>query len=397
MADAASTQTFVQRPSRTPYGLAAVAWLALIFYGSLVPFHFKHGLLDSDGGIIQSLIDFITAPRWEDSSAPNAVSSLGISTRFSDVALNLGLFLPLGLFLRLAAWKREWPALFQLLAALLGVAAASWLTECTQNLTADRVASLRDFCLNTAGGAAGAIPAVMLRRYGVTMIFDVYCCTSMWLFRAGQSLQKLRYNPLAMFLVVAANGGLIAFAYHQSKNVHAKAGQEVNLMPFSVHVARSWDVAFFQIGRSMIVYLLIGMLLSLQFLSLKQRKTIGLVVLGAALLAGVREVMLATGAHARADVTEPILAGVAVIATVGTVALLVRAVKSSCRRKQSVPVANDRRRIPHEYDANGQLLPPRRGTAADRKPGSAADRRPAAPGAQAVPATAGAIAGTQKA
>lgn len=359
-----------ERPSRTPYGLAAFAWLALILYGSLVPFHFKHGLIDPDLGVAQSITDFLSAPRWEEPSTQDAVSSLGLSARFSDVALNLTLFLPLGMFLRLTAWRREWPWFLQIAAAVLGVAAASWLTECTQNLTADRVASLRDFFLNTAGGFAGAILAVFLRRYGVTLVFDIYCLTSLWLYRAKLWLQEVRYNPIAMFLVVAANIGLIAFAYVQSSGSHAKPGQEVNLMPFSVHVARSWDVAFLQLGRSMIVYLLIGMLLSLQFLSLKQRKSIGLVVLFAALLAGGREVMLATSAHARADVTEPILATMAVVATVATLALLVRAVKSSCRRKESVPVANDRRRIPHEYDANGQVIPARRGTAADRGKGS---------------------------
>lgn len=363
------------RPSKTPYGFAALAWFALAVYGSLVPFRFKRSFLDPESGLLQSLLDFLSAPRWEVTTS--STSSLGLSHSLTDIVLNLGLFIPLGLLIRLAVWRRDWNWFAQIAAAIAGVAASSWLIECTQALTDGRVASLRDFALNTAGGLAGALPAVALRRHGVTFIFDLYCSSSYWLYRAGQRLQTMRYNPVAMFLVVAANVGLIAFAYFTSSAARAKHADEVNLMPFSVHVQRSWDVAFLQIGRSMIVYLLIGMLLSLQFLSLKQRKTIGLVVLGAALLAGVREVMLAAGAHARADVTEPILATMAVVATVATLALLVRAVKSSCRRKQSVPVAFERRRIPHQYDANGQpILPARTGSAADRRPGNAGDRRP---------------------
>jgi hypothetical protein len=81
------------------------------------------------------------------------------------------------------------------------------------------------------------------------------------------------------------------------------------------------------------------------------------VMLATAAMAGGLQAIRATVAGRSSDITEPILALVAAGTLLLASHLAHRAVQACCRRKQSAPVAVERRRRDHRY-----------GSAADRKP-----------------------------
>ena len=100
----------------------------------------------------------------------------------------------------------------------------------------------------------------------------------------------------------------------------------------------------------MVLYCLFAMILSLQFMRASHKKGMIWVVVAVAALAVTREVIGLKTASQSADVTEPIIALMGVGFVFVTLFLLFHAVRCSCRRKNQVPVAVDRRRIPFEYE-----------------------------------------------
>src|SRR5690606_29830585 len=97
-------------------------------------------------------------------------------------------------------------------------------------------------------------------------------------------------------------------------------------------------------GRSLLVYCVLGMLLSVAMMRKHQRRPLLWVALTTAVLVAAQQALCG-----RADVTEPIVALIAVGLVFTTAWLFVHAVRRSCRRRTATPVAHDRRRRPHDY------------------------------------------------
>jgi hypothetical protein len=121
-------------------------------------------------------------------------------------------------------------------------------------------------------------------------------------------------------------------------------------LPFQREFELPYDVAALHLGSTMIVYCLIAMLMSVQFLSLPVRKRMGWLVLGVAMLAAAREGLAYVSAANRLDFTEMIVALMAVGFVLTTLHLFGHAIRTSCRRRRAAPVVVERRRRPHVYE-----------------------------------------------
>jgi len=344
-------------PASTPWwGRARVlagAWLCLLVYGSLMPFNFAvDEQLAAHGGSVLSLLwGCLTSLGFVDPTLHRPTSSLGLYNTTSDVLLNALLYLPLGLFLRLALRR---PGVKQtlitsgLLPTVLALALLSYAMECTQSLMPGRWPTVTDWVTNVGGGVAGALVGPWLARHGRALVFWVYCRSAAIRFKVEDVVRIQRKRPVVMFLAVAVNCGLILLWYMTSlrdQNTPREA------LPFMGLFHRSYDVAMVLLGRSVVVYVLVAMLLSLQFLRQQARRGFSIIVLGVALLAVVLEFARYAGSGGRVvtDLTEPIVAAMAAAALVFTFYLLFHAVRCSCRRQEQMPVQVERRRRRHDY------------------------------------------------
>ncbi len=351
-APAVGTATSQRRflPKWISFRVMAGVWLVLVIYGTLVPFNFD--LPESFGGVagfFSWVLATLTSPRWLESGA-NDISSLGTPNWVNDIALNGVLYGPLAGFLRLHFKQRGRSWWGQIGLTMLAVLGISWLLECTQSRMADRFAGINDICTNTAGGLVGALVAAKVCNAARITIFWMYCRVSYVLYKAKIFYENQRRKPFFMFAAVLTNIGLVAYWYAAAAPAGDSGESAANWLPFAQQFKRSYDVAALQIGRSLIIYCLFAMILSLQFMRIKHRKGFGWVVLAVAVLAAAREVIELTTAGESADITEPIIALMAVGFITTTTFLLYHAVRCSCRRKTQVPVDVDRRRVPHSYD-----------------------------------------------
>ncbi len=327
-------------------------WAVLVVYGTLVPFEFIsfEESIKQSGNMASWLIGVFTAPQWFHFDN-NDVSSLGTPNWVNDLWINIVLYSPLGLFLRLDAAKRGKRWAGQMLYALGSILLLSWVLECTQGLMEGRVGSLNDIVTNCIGGLAGAMFAIGLCSLSKKAVFKAYCKLSYVLYHLKEFLIRQRRKPVFMFLVVASNVILVLYWYVVASAAEAPGrSQLVNWLPFTEQFKRSYDVAAVQIGRSLVVYCLFSMILSLQFMRAHHRKGLGWIVLIVAVLAVAREVIEFKMAGISADITEPIIGVMAVGFIITTACLLVHAVRCSCRRKKQVPVEFERRKIPFQYD-----------------------------------------------
>lgn len=340
------------RPARARWlTIVAAAWAGMIAYGSLMPFRLRMDVANLDGvsGHLQALVAMLVSPRWQ-TTFKNPYSSLGNPNWLTDVMLNIALYLPLGALLYAAqrAVRRSGsrgPALVRvvLLAGLL-----SYAIECTQSLMPDRHATLNDMVANITGALLGAALMPWVYRWFKRGVFAAYTRAAHGLEDVAVIVDRLRRRPLVIVAFALTNVMLVVLWYARSVDEAAAVGR-VNWLPFAAHFDRSYDVAMLAIGRSIIVYCLLGLLLSLPLLRVRQRHVMGLVVLGVALLAAVREVMHLAAVGQDADITEPLLAAMAAGMVLAAGWLVVHAVRSSCRRRRAAPVEVDRRRRPHVY------------------------------------------------
>jgi VanZ family protein len=123
-------------------------WIALVVYATLFPFD---GWRFPPGASVGALLT-LHWPRWWG--------------RF-DVVANLLGYLPLGLLLTLAALRDghgRWAALSR---GIGGGVLLSYLLEVTQQLLPQRVPSLMDWALNSAGAALGAVLALAVFATGL--------------------------------------------------------------------------------------------------------------------------------------------------------------------------------------------------------------------------------------
>ena len=133
-----------QRSTAVPL---ALSFVALLLYASLYPFdgwRWPPGL--SGWQLLRP-----PWPPWRD--------------RFDEGANLLG-YLPLGLLLYAAVLRSGGRAGAALAAAVLAAASLSYAIEVTQSFLPQRVPSLKDFALNTAGATLGALLGALLHRLG---------------------------------------------------------------------------------------------------------------------------------------------------------------------------------------------------------------------------------------
>lgn len=345
------------RVPRSRYAWLSLAWLVLLAYGTLTPFAFnpemRHG-----GWLFNTLLSWVLDPRW-DYRLHGDYSSLGVNNALNDLLINIALYVPLGLLLRLTLLKRKWSAGAQILGATLAASLVSWTLEGCQGLTLDRIASLKDVATNTAGAFLGAAPAVWLRGLGIAVVFGMYRKLALPLHRCRGVVARYRRHPALMIAVATANLALLAWASLRWLNAdapHVHAGlplsdvSQVQWVPFARQFARSYDVAAVQLGRWLIVYVLVGAFLSLRFVSVAHRRGMGWLVLAAALVGAVNEAARLMFTRAAADVTGPALAVIGALAVATTLFLLADAVALACRRRAAQSVAVERRRVPHRYE-----------------------------------------------
>jgi len=332
------------RCSGATVALFAIAWLGFIVYGSLTPFEFKPV---GNGGVGRWAVDAITSVRW-DHQTPHDISSLGHSNAVNDLLVNFALYAPLGMLFRLAFWRRGWTWAWQCGLALSAVAIASLGIECVQGMTAERVASLKDVCVNLIGGAVGVLSAVQLRRAAIWVVFTTYRRVSLTLHHSSTMVAWARRHPLALIGALLLNVLLVWFVCYAAVPAAHRGPAGVNWIPFAREFQRSYDVAALQIGKAMAVYAAVSAVLALQFLSLTRRRSAGLVLIVAA-VAGTAHQLARYMQTGDADVTGPVIAVITACATVTLVSLLVAAVRAACRRRSALPVEVERRRVPYRY------------------------------------------------
>jgi glycopeptide antibiotics resistance protein len=365
-----------QRENFRAFSYWTLAWLSvcLVFYGSLVPFEFKvPPVPESLSGKLQFFLQVISSPRWVQASSTQ-FSSLGLSGNLSDTLVNLFLYVPAAVFLRLDLRRRNLYAGEEIIAVMLLLGCVSWILECTQSLEAARTASLRDVILNTGGAAVAAIIAPWARDVSRRVVFQAYCKISILVIDAAALVQKLRAkSSVSIAALIGVN--TVVLALWAVAVLHAQTTGKTgkfHAVPFLAHFHKTYDEAAMLMAKSMVIYALMAVPVALLWASVRTTQGWLRVMLATAAMAGGLQAIRSTVAGRSSDITEPILALVAAGTLLLGSHLAHRAVQACCRRKQSAPVAVERRRRDHRY-----------GSAADRKPQPTA----ATPAVSAVPPT----------
>ncbi|GAB4185985.1 MAG: hypothetical protein Kow00105_00390 [Phycisphaeraceae bacterium] len=344
-----------QRPAWLRAPLLALAWACLLAYGSLLPFGFDlSGAIHDAGGAGSAVWVWISSPRWVQASASS--SSLGIPAWVSDLITNLLIYGPLGALLRLTWSRVTGRHLIQIVLSVFCVFMMSWLLEATQSLIPGRYASLQDVLTNTAGGAVGVMLGHQLNALWRRTAFWIYR-VSLNVFtaiqvRIGGRIPSTYRHKLLVVLVVCTNVLLVGMWWCLSGPTSAETGgQVIQWVPFRAQFERSYDVAAVMLGRSLIVYCLVGALVMLPTMRGRSRRALGWVVLGTGLMAAGVEGLKLTGVGGTrsADLTELMLALIAGGLVLMLGFMVVHAARLSCRRVQARPVAFERRRRPHDY------------------------------------------------
>lgn len=336
-----------RRPRLLRAPLLGLVWMAMLIYGSLLPLGFDiQRFVAEAGGAWPAVSAWLTSPGWV--PAATEVSSQGVPAWVSDLVLNLLLYGPLGVLLRLSASRLTGRHVVQILSAAGIVVLLSWLIESTQSLIPGRYASIQDVLANSFGGMVGVLLGHRINSLWRSLAFTLYRRSAKPMGTIHQRLLAQRRKPVVMFVVVLVNAVLIGGWYLLS--THASEGSGgLRLVPFQDHFARSYDVAAVLLGRSMIVYCLAGVVLMLTMMRGRTRAALSWVVLTVALMAaGVEAVKLIGGAE-QADVTEPLLALIAGGLVLTLSFMMLHACRCSCRRREQAPTANDRRGRPHDY------------------------------------------------
>ncbi|MCC6681824.1 MAG: VanZ family protein [Phycisphaeraceae bacterium] len=310
-----------RRPWWLRAGVLAGAWALLVAYGSLIPFDFH-----------------LHEWRFENLALGGQMSAPPLD----DVLLNLALYVPLGVLLRLS-WKR-WTC------AAAGVIALSFALESVQSLSPQRVSSWQDFAANAGPGVvAAALTPWLIAGFRVT-VFATYRRIAQPIAAVWSWLHRQRRRPTMMLAMVAVNVLLIgAWSSTLAAPVRPSAQTAINWLPFGEHFARSYDKAIGLAGESLLAYCVLGMLGGAVLMRRSQRWPLLWLTLGVTVVVGGLEMLRRMTGRDQADITEPLLAVVAVGMVFATAWLFVHAVRCSCRRKVAVPVAHDRRRRPHDY------------------------------------------------
>ncbi|XAM00406.1 hypothetical protein OT109_03255 [Phycisphaeraceae bacterium D3-23] len=342
-------------PTLARPGVLAAVWLVLMVYGSLLPFDLQPARFFAEhGGLWRGLFAWLSGPGWV--TPAGETTALGFSLSTVDLVVNLVLYVPLGVMLRIAMRRRGFGAGTQIVLGSGVVAALGWLMECTQVWSPTRVASLADFVANVSMGIFAVVIAPWLWACAMRVMFGVYCRCAWPLHGLRVQLRFLRRSPGAMLAVVLLTAALLT-GWYATQAVHAFAGpmptqanNEVAL-PFERHFAASYDSAALLLGRSLLVYAALGCLLSLSMLRSRAKLSLKRAVVAVLLAAlGVELYRARVGETYRADITEPIIALAAALLIGITTYLFAHAIRRANRRHTQADFAGpERRRVRHNY------------------------------------------------
>lgn len=317
--------------------------VAVLIYGSLIPFDFAWSqAVKQSGGAWPALLDTFQSPQWI--SAGSGRSSLGVSFAMSDLLMNLALYLPLGVTLRMALrarWRR-WP--IEVLGTAIIALGLSWTVESLQGLMPMRVASLNDVLANSGAACFAALVAPAAWRFYKASAFSLYCRLAGVL----STLRRAARKPGVAIALAAVNAAVIALWYLGELQ---KAGSsEQAALPFERAFELPYDLGFLMLGEALLAYAGIGCLLLLLTYTGRRRIAMGWVVLAVVVLAFAAEVSRAATHGSAPDVTGPLLALSAAAIMAVTVYTFSHAIKRSNRRYQAEQFDGpDRRRASHDY------------------------------------------------
>ena len=326
-------------------GVLAGVVIAVLLYGSLIPFDFAwSAAVERSGGVWPALLDTFTSPQWI--TAPEGASSTGMSFAMSDLLMNLLLYLPLGVTLRMALRKRLRCGPFEVLGTIAIALTLSWSVESLQSLMPMRVASINDVLANSGAALIAALVAPWIWR--------AYRLTSFWLYcrLAGVliTLRTLAQRPGVAIALAVINAVVIGLWYVGELQKSGIGNQSMIALPFERAFELPYDLGVLVLGEALLAYAGIGCLLLLLTYTGVQRIAMGWVVLGVVVLAFAAEISRAATHNAAPDITGPLLALSAAAIMAVTLYTFSYAVKRSNRRHQAQPYeGRDRRRAPHDY------------------------------------------------
>lgn len=326
-------------------GVLAFVVIAVLIYGSLIPFDFAwSSAVERSGGAVPALLGALTSPQWI--AAQPGESSLGVSFAMSDLLMNLALYLPLGVTVRMALrarWRR-WP--IEVVGTVAIAFALSWSVESLQGLMPTRFASRNDVLANTGAATLAALIAPGVWGFYRRVAFWGYCRLAGVL----HVLRALAQRPGVAILIAVINAVVIGLWYVGELQKAGIGDQSALALPFERVFHLPYDLGVLVLGEALLAYAGIGCLLLLLTYTGVHRAAMGWVVLGVVVLAFAAEVSRAATHNTAPDITGPLLALSAAAIMAVTMYTLSFAVKRSNRRHEVHAYDGpDRRRAPHDY------------------------------------------------
>lgn len=325
------------------YWLLVWIWIALLIYGSLLPFVFHLP------PVLHHLRGWFDVTWWWRQYRPAWPSFLPWHHWLhGDGPMNVLLYMPVGLLWRMYAraklrgWRAQWvaPVLF---AGLL-----SLTMETGQIFVVHRVTSMQDIWMNLLGGTLGAwalVPLVLLLR---RIIFFIYCRTTLWRAAAGARWANRRPHRRLAIGVMAA---VVVAVLIQTALHPAEHRSRIEWPPFISAFAADYNIGITALAREWLLWLAVVTAWALAVLLAGGRIRWRWLVAAALALAVARQLIDYFLRTRTADTTDLFLAASAP----GLLWLIVwavrRAIVASCRRKQRRDVPFERRRLPHDYDS----------------------------------------------
>jgi hypothetical protein len=305
-----------------------LSWAGAIVYGSLLPWQFDvAGFVAGHEGPAGAVWAWLSSPTWR--GLDGRLSSLGVPAWQSDLVLNLGLYVPLGLLVRWALMRGGRAVWQQIAVGLLIVAGLSWLLECTQALMPGRYPSLNDFLANVLPASTAVMLAPLVRQG-----FKAAVATAWRPVRPGVrgAYRRLRQRPAldGLALIAAAVALLLAWPSSLGGEI---SGLRLAGLPFAGHFARSYDVAAWQLAHLAAAYVLLTLLV-VMFLGRARLAWVAPVIGGLMVLAELVGALAMGGA---VDLTEPLLALFVAAAVVTAVSWAGRVVTQASRRQAPLP------------------------------------------------------------
>lgn len=322
----------------------ALIWIALLIYGTLIPFDFDlAGHSDRFPDLWSLLATALTSVRWRPATG-------GANAWIVDLVTNLLLYGPLGLFVRWGAQRHGCRVWSQILITVIVLFLVSYLLECAQSLTPSRVGSWYDVIMNTTGGLLFALAAGIIKTTVCTTTFWIYRKVATILKKLMMAINTLRHNRTFIVVMLSIDCLLILFWYGMTTSASVPSPHESNWLPFARQFEMSYDKAMVDIGHHLMQYGLLTLLLSAQFLSMPIRRRTVWLVFTVVILTTLPYSLRSNSHMFIGDMTEPTLALTAVACLVIGVHGLAHAIRKSDRRKSErrkthLPIENDLRRF----------------------------------------------------